>query len=56
MADVAAACKQHGLLPFTTANRIHVVPPCTISTAEALEGLEMLDKALEAADRHYTGA
>ncbi|HEY4869967.1 MAG TPA: aminotransferase class III-fold pyridoxal phosphate-dependent enzyme, partial [Candidatus Dormibacteraeota bacterium] len=56
MADVTAACKQHGLLPFTTANRIHVVPPCTISAAEALEGLEMLDQALVAADRHYTGA
>jgi taurine--2-oxoglutarate transaminase len=56
MSDVTAACKQHGLLPFTTANRIHVVPPCTISPAEALEGLEMLDKALDAADRHYTGA
>jgi taurine--2-oxoglutarate transaminase len=56
MGDVTTACKQQGLLPFTTANRIHVVPPCTISTAEALEGLEMLDKALDAADRHYTGA
>ena len=29
MADLAAACKQRGLWPFTHFNRLHVVPPCT---------------------------
>jgi taurine--2-oxoglutarate transaminase len=36
-------------------NRTHVVPPCTISDAEAKEGLEILDAALDTADQHYTG-
>ena len=31
MVDVAAACKARGLWPFTHFNRLHVVPPITIS-------------------------
>jgi taurine---2-oxoglutarate transaminase len=41
-----AACLRHGLLPFTTANRLHLVPPLTIAAAEAHHGLDLLDQAL----------
>ncbi|MCK0174864.1 aspartate aminotransferase family protein [Mycolicibacterium sp. F2034L] len=47
-----AACKAGGLLPFANFNRIHVVPPCTVSDDEAREGLAILDRALETADSH----
>ena len=46
MNDVVAACKAGGLLPFANFNRIHVVPPCTVTESEALEGLAILDAAL----------
>ncbi|MDR7277353.1 aspartate aminotransferase family protein [Catenuloplanes atrovinosus] len=44
--EVVAACKRAGLLPFTTANRLHLVPPCNLSDEDAAAGLAMLDKAL----------
>jgi taurine--2-oxoglutarate transaminase len=50
MDDLVRECKARGLLPFTNFNRLHVVPPCTVSEVEAREGLEILDAALEAAD------
>ncbi|NYJ74784.1 aspartate aminotransferase family protein [Allobranchiibius huperziae] len=56
MTQFAAACKSEGLWPFTHFNRTHVVPPCTSTPDEVREGLAMLDVALEAADRHTTGA
>jgi taurine---2-oxoglutarate transaminase len=56
MTELVAACKAHGLLPFTNYHRLHVVPPCTVSDAEAKEGLAILDEALRAADAHSTGA
>jgi taurine--2-oxoglutarate transaminase len=31
------------------------VPPCTISDAEAKEGLAILDDAFTAIDKHYVG-
>ncbi|TCO44006.1 taurine--2-oxoglutarate transaminase [Kribbella antiqua] len=46
MAAIVAACNRRGLLPMANFNRIHVVPPLTISAAEAREGLEILDQAL----------
>ncbi|WP_345749281.1 aspartate aminotransferase family protein [Streptomyces sp. ODS28] len=55
MADFAAACKRGGVWPFVNANRTHVVPPCTISEAEAKEGLAVLDEALSAADAYTVG-
>jgi taurine---2-oxoglutarate transaminase len=55
MAELVAACKQRGLLPFANFNRLHVVPPCTVSEAEAKEGLAILDEALVAADRYTSG-
>ncbi|RYP88086.1 aspartate aminotransferase family protein [Nocardioides guangzhouensis] len=46
MAALIGACTRRGLLPFANVNRIHVVPPLTISAAEAVEGLDVLDAAL----------
>ena len=54
MNELVAACKAGGLLPFTNYHRLHVVPPCTVSDAEAKEGLAMLDEALSVADVHTT--
>jgi taurine---2-oxoglutarate transaminase len=55
MNALIAGCKERGLMPFTNYNRLHVVPPCTISEAEAKEGLAILDEALAVADAYYTG-
>ncbi len=55
MKALVAACTEGGLLPFSSDNRVHVVPPCTISDDEARDGLAILDEALAVADRHYTG-
>ncbi|MCD5422895.1 aspartate aminotransferase family protein [Rhodococcus pyridinivorans] len=52
MNEAIAAAKAGGLLPFANFNRIHAVPPCTVSEAEAREGLAILDAAIEAADAH----
>jgi taurine--2-oxoglutarate transaminase len=54
MNELVAACKQRGLLPFTNYNRLHVVPPCNVSEAEAKDGLAILDEALTVADAHTT--
>ena len=54
MNELVAACKARGLLPFTNYHRLHVVPPCTVSDAEAKEGLATLDEALSVADAHTT--
>lgn len=51
MAAILSACRDEGLVPFANFNRIHVVPPLTISEAEAREGLAMLDRALGRAFR-----
>ena len=46
MAAILTACTRRGLLPFANFNRIHVVPPLTITAEEAREGLDILDQAL----------
>jgi taurine---2-oxoglutarate transaminase len=56
MNELAAACKQRGLWPFTHFNRTHVVPPCTTTADEIREGIAILDEALAVADGYYTGA
>jgi len=56
MNEFASKCKELGLWPFTHFNRTHVVPPCTTTEAEMLEGLAIIDEALEVTDRYYTGA
>jgi len=55
MTELVADCRARGMLPFVNYNRLHVVPPCTISESEAKEGLAILDEALSVADRYYTG-
>ena len=54
MNELVAAAKAEGLWPFVHFNRTHVVPPCTTTAAEMRQGLEMLDAALDVADRHTT--
>ncbi len=56
MNEFVSECKKNGLLPFTNYNRIHVVPPCTITVDETNEALVRLDSALSAIDKHYVGA
>ncbi|MGW1344369.1 aminotransferase class III-fold pyridoxal phosphate-dependent enzyme [Kribbella sp. NPDC002412] len=52
LAAIVAGCQRRGLLPFANFNRVHVVPPLTITAAEAREGLEILGQALtEAAQK-----
>jgi taurine---2-oxoglutarate transaminase len=56
MLEVAAACKAQGVWPFTHFNRVHVVPPCVTSAEDLAHGLDVIDDALDAADRHYAGS
>jgi len=56
MAELLAACKAQGLLPFVNYNRLHVVPPCTISVEETREALTRLDAVFAVVDRHYVGS
>jgi taurine--2-oxoglutarate transaminase len=56
MVELAAACKERGMWPFTHFNRLHVVPPCTTTADELREGLATLDEALKVADQYYTGS
>jgi taurine--2-oxoglutarate transaminase len=55
MVDLAAACKQRGLWPFTHFNRLYVVPPINTPADEVRAGLAIIDEVLELADQHYTG-
>lgn len=55
MTELGAAMKKRGALPFMNFNRLHVVPPCTITEAEAKEGLEILDGAFSEIDKYYVG-
>jgi taurine--2-oxoglutarate transaminase len=51
MAAVTTACRERGLLVLVNGNRIHVVPPCTLSESEAEEALAALDEVLAVADQ-----
>ena len=55
MTDLVTECKKRGLMPFANFNRMHVVPPCVVTEAEAREGLEILDQAFSAIDSYYQG-
>ena len=55
MSVLGAECRKRGLLPFMNYNRLHVVPPCTVSAEEAKEGLAILDEALAVVDGYYEG-
>jgi taurine--2-oxoglutarate transaminase len=56
VAEVVAACKKQGLLVFAHFNRIHVVPPLTISEEDVAHGVAILDDALALADAHVTAS
>ncbi len=56
MNEIIAAARAEKLLLFTNFNRIHVVPPCTITDEEARDGLARLDRALAVAAPHYRGS
>ncbi len=53
MNELGAECRTRGLLPFINYNRLHVVPPCTVSETEVKDGLAILDEVLGVVDRHY---
>ena len=55
MTDLVTECKKRGLMPFANFNRMHVVPPCVVTEAEARDGLEILDQAFSAIDSYYQG-
>ncbi|MBI5161595.1 MAG: aspartate aminotransferase family protein [Micrococcales bacterium] len=46
---IKAECLARGLLPFSADNRIHVVPPCTVSDDEVQRALAIYDEAFTAA-------
>lgn len=46
MARVKASIVARGVIPFTSDNRIHVVPPCTISADELARGLDVIAEVL----------
>ena len=46
MAEIKAALTEAGLLSFVVENRIHVVPPCTISAEQVSKGLGILQDVL----------
>ena len=55
MSELVAECKKRGLMPFTNFNRMHVVPPCNITEAEAKEGIAIIDEALANIAKYYEG-
>jgi taurine--2-oxoglutarate transaminase len=55
MATLLAGLRRRGVLPFANFHRLHVVPPCTISEAEAKQGLDALDEALGDIAGYYQG-
>ena len=52
MMDLAAACKERNLWPFTHFNRMHVVPPCNTPVEDLKAGLAIIDEVLDLADKH----
>jgi taurine--2-oxoglutarate transaminase len=41
---------KRGLLPFVADNRIHVVPPCTVTDAVVKKALAIYDEAFTAVE------
>lgn len=52
MTEATAYMKSQGVLPLANFNRIHVLPPCNIADEDLLAGLDVLDAALDLADKH----
>ncbi len=53
MNELAAACKERGLWPFTHFNRMHIVPPINTPVDEVLQGIAIIDEVLDIADQRY---
>ena len=56
MGTLGAAMKAEGLFPFMNYHRLHIVPPCTISVAEATDAMDRLDRAFAKIDGYYEGS
>jgi taurine--2-oxoglutarate transaminase len=56
MGELMAGMKKRGVLPFANFNRLHVVPPCTVTDEEVKEGLGVIDEAFGEIDQYYVGA
>ena len=41
---------KRGLLPFVSDNRIHVVPPCTVTAEQVTRALAIYDEAFTAVE------
>lgn len=52
MRELSAALLERGMWPFIHMNRLHIVPPLTISRDELSMGIEMIDQALAVTDRY----
>jgi taurine--2-oxoglutarate transaminase len=46
MGEIKSQLLARGLLPFTSDNRIHVVPPCVVTDAEVAEAMAAYDEVL----------
>lgn len=55
MTTLSSECKRRGLMPFTNFNRMHIVPPCNITSEDATNGLAIIDEALGFISNHYEG-
>ena len=53
--ELVAECKKLGLLPFVAENRLHLTPPLNTPDEVVRQGLDILDQALEVADRAVQG-
>ncbi len=56
MGESAAECTKGGLWSFAHFNRTYVVQLCDNSVVEINDGIEVLDAALDIADRYCAGA
>ncbi|MDR2255274.1 MAG: aspartate aminotransferase family protein [Arthrobacter sp.] len=54
MNELVAAIKAGGVLPFANFNRIHVVPALNISDELLIQGLDVIDEALNITDKYVT--
>lgn len=46
MAAIVSGCVERGMVPFVNFNRIHIVPPLTVSADDLREGIEILDDVI----------
>ena len=49
--QLKAELLKRGLLPFTSDNRIHVVPPCTVTAEDVARALRIYDEAFTAVEQ-----